>query len=382
MAIKVNNLYVDEAYSPIVVKALWANQVLIPGITYTDKYYERAGKIYIHKEIKGVVNPGAPGRDFSSQNAEDGLVEILVNQNFSRDKKIYGVQLAQVQYDVVASQVDLVGREIGAGRQKTGLAFLANEASVYASNEKLTGTNVKKHLVAIRKKIVDAGGSFDYIIASTSAYAAILEDKANFVPEMNDEQLRNGIVGRYLGANVLEANALQGNVKPYGWETTYDLSKIDLIAGSADAFSVVDQLDLLRVRDSENFNGVRVQGEANCGFKVLSPEAIVVKLNDGTVNTNENTFYVEAETGTTTKTVLVELLNGKFADTLAHTDFTVIGSSTSAVALSEDKTVATLTLADANTDIVITAIATTKIVGYDVDINNVSGLPLVVKTAA
>ena len=55
MSIKVNYLYVDEAYSPIVAKALWANQCLIPGITYTDKYYERAGKIYIHKEIKGTV---------------------------------------------------------------------------------------------------------------------------------------------------------------------------------------------------------------------------------------------------------------------------------------------------------------------------------------
>ena len=67
--------------------------------------------------------PEHRGRDFTSQHAEDGLAEISVIKTLT-ETKIYGVQLAQVSYDVIASQVDdLVGREIGTGRQKLDLHF-------------------------------------------------------------------------------------------------------------------------------------------------------------------------------------------------------------------------------------------------------------------
>lgn len=279
MGIKINNLNVDEAYSPIVEKALFEDTVLIPGVTYTDKYFENAGKIYIHKESKQSISAGAPGRDFVSTNVADTLVEIPVNQNFQSDKKIYNVQVAQVGYDVIASQVDLTGKEIGSARQKVGLVKMAKEATDLEDTTTITSLNVKKMFTKIRKELRDNGSRFDFAIVSTSVYAAILEDKANFAPSMNDEQLKSGIVGRYLGADILEGNALSGLVKPHGDQTAYDLTLVDVIAGQNDAFAIVDQIDMLRAKDSENFNGVRVQAEANCGFKVVNPDKLIVKLH-------------------------------------------------------------------------------------------------------
>ena len=50
MAIKYNSLNVDEKYSGILEPNLYYNNVLVPGVTCTDKYETGpAGQIYVHK---------------------------------------------------------------------------------------------------------------------------------------------------------------------------------------------------------------------------------------------------------------------------------------------------------------------------------------------
>lgn len=279
--LKINDLNVDIAYSPIVIKALFEDTVLVPERTYTTDVVERAGKVYFHVESKDTVVAGAPGRAFSDVDVADTLKELPYNQNFQISKKIYGVQVASVKFDLVASQVDLVGKSLKSAVQKVGLVIMAKDSTDYNDTTAITKDNVTSYIIGARKKLRDAGARMDYIIASTSVYAAILGDKEKFSPTVNDEQLKMGIVGRYLGADVYEANGLTDTAVTLNGDTTYeyDLTKIDFIAGQTDGFVVGRQLDMLRVKDSELFNGVKVQGELNCGFMVTNSSKIVTKFN-------------------------------------------------------------------------------------------------------
>lgn len=279
MGIKINNLNVDEAYSPIVEKALFEDVVLIPGLTYTDQFVEKAGKIYVHKEIATNINPKAVGSDFADETVKDDLAELTIDQSFQFSKKIYGVQANAVKYDVVASQMDLGTKESAQSRQKVGLAYMAKKGTDFKDTTAITASNVRSQCTKIRKALRDNGARLDYWIVNTSVYAAMLEDKNAFAPTLNDEQLRQGIVGRYLGAPVLEANAFQGTITPNGWAKAYDLSKIDIIAGASDALAISDLLSALRVLDGRTFVGTLCQGEVDSGFMVANAKKLIVKFN-------------------------------------------------------------------------------------------------------
>ena len=60
MAIKYNELNVDEKYSGIFEPNLYYNPVLVPGVTCTDKYETGpAGQIYVHKLTTSAVTPAS-----------------------------------------------------------------------------------------------------------------------------------------------------------------------------------------------------------------------------------------------------------------------------------------------------------------------------------
>ena len=97
MAIKYDQLNVDEKYSGILEPNLYFNPVMVPGVTFTDKYQTGpAGQIFVHKITTSAVEAGTPGRDFSDAKMSDALVPIQLNNNFQRSYKIYGVQAAAV----------------------------------------------------------------------------------------------------------------------------------------------------------------------------------------------------------------------------------------------------------------------------------------------
>ena len=90
MAVIYNTQYVDEKYLSIIEPNLYLKSVLIPGVTFTDKYTAQAGGIFIHKLGGGIatgVVPGKPGRDFSDEIVEDTLIQAVFNNNFQKIKK-------------------------------------------------------------------------------------------------------------------------------------------------------------------------------------------------------------------------------------------------------------------------------------------------------
>ena len=100
MAVLYGKQHVDEKYSSTIEPNLYSDTVLIPGVTYTDKYeIGPAGGIYVHKIDGGnKVTVGTPGRDFVDENAEDTLIAMIFNNNFQKSRKIYGVQANAVSF--------------------------------------------------------------------------------------------------------------------------------------------------------------------------------------------------------------------------------------------------------------------------------------------
>ena len=84
--------------------------------------------------------------------------------------------------------------------------------------------------------------------------------------------------------NIIECDSFdKSGVKYYdngGNERTVDLSKIDIIVGASEQFAVVDNFNMYRLIDSENFAGTKAQVEINSGFRVMTAGCIQVKKNN------------------------------------------------------------------------------------------------------
>ena len=126
MAVLYGSQNVDEKYSKAIEPNLYTDTVLIPGVTYTQKYMEGpAGGIFVHKLDSGnAVEPGVPGRDFTDEAASDALIPIVFNNNFQKSRKIYGVQAAAVSFamaeEYLADSLNITKE----GRQYSGLACI------------------------------------------------------------------------------------------------------------------------------------------------------------------------------------------------------------------------------------------------------------------
>lgn len=282
MAIKYGNQYVDEKYSPIVEPNLYADTVLIPGVTYTDKYEDGpAGQIVVHKLDSDAVVTKAPGSNFSDEAAKDELININLNNCFQKSRKIYNVQANAVAFNIGEEYLADSIKAVRDGRQDSALACLVYEAT----DSTASGATASAILLAMRKEVRDAHAKPTFALCSTTKYAALLSElglKAN-----DDEAIRNGELFRRFGLAIIECDGFDNATAKYrdnaGTERTVDLTNIDFIVGAGEAFSVIDNVDMVRIIDSENFNGVKAQVEVNTGFKVTNSAAIVVKATSGSV---------------------------------------------------------------------------------------------------
>lgn len=282
MAVTYGNLNVDEKYASIVEPNLYYNSVFAPGKTFTDKYEQGpAGGIYVHKLDTAAITVGTPGRDFSDVTASDSLIQIVLNNNFQQSKKIYGVQAAAVAINLANEELSVATAEVAEAWNAAGLACLVTEGTTASSTASITKSSVKKAVLDARKQIVEAKGRADVLLASPATFACILEAAGSeYIPQANEYINRTGSVGQWLGLTVVECAGLAAaNGKYYnaaGSLTTASFSGVDFIMYNKEAFSIVTNVDVARIVDSENFNGSKAQVEMNSGFKVTSAAQVVV----------------------------------------------------------------------------------------------------------
>ena len=286
MAIKYNSQYVDEKYLPILEPNLYTDTVLIPGVTYTDKYVTGpAGQLFVHKLTKGdVITPGNPGRDFNNEAAEDNLIAIQLNNNFQKSIKIYGVQENAVDFNMGESYMQMAIEVVRESRQYSGLACLVNEGTADSDTTAVTtGAGAVAKLIELRKMIKDNHGKANYALVSTEIYALLLNELG--LREVYDPAIRTAEMMNRFGLRIMECNSFDESAAKYidytGTTKTVDLSNVEFVVGYNEAFSIVPNLEAMRMKDPSAFIGTLAQVEMNMGFRVTSPDQVIVKLNNG-----------------------------------------------------------------------------------------------------
>lgn len=273
MAIKYNSQNVDETYSDKLEANLYFGGVLVPGVTCSDDFVEGpAGGIYVHKLSTSSAEPGKPGRDFTDEETSDDLIQIVLNNNFQKSKKIYNVQAAAVSAGLKDAQLAAAQAEVREGWCLSGLGCLIQEGKAATDTATVTADNCVSLVIDARTEIVKEKGTANVVMCSPEFYAAVLKAAGkDFTPSTNDRIKTSGQVGYYLGMTWVEANGLGGTIKYYdytGTLKTVDTSKTDFVIYNYETLSVVSNIDMARLIDSEMFNGCKAQVEQNTGYRV------------------------------------------------------------------------------------------------------------------
>ena len=280
---KYNSLNVDEKYSRILEPNLFFDTPFVPGVTYTDKYQEGpAGQIYVHKLSTSAVEPGTPGRDFTDEATADELIPIAINNNYQKSKKIYGVQAAAVAFPVANEQLSLATMEVREGRQQSANACLVTEGTTSA--EKTAITSAKNAIIAERTAISKAKGKADVILCAPDFFGQLLEEIGKeYTPVVNDRVAATGAIGTWFGFTIIEDNGLSATNAKYintaGTTKTAAFAGVDFVMYNHEALSIIDNLEGMRIVDSENFVGSKAQVEVNTGFKVTNPALVRVRTH-------------------------------------------------------------------------------------------------------
>ena len=281
MGVKYGNLNVDEKYSSAIEPNLYSDTVLIPGVTYTQKYQEGpAGGIFVHKLDGGnEVVPGTPGREFTDEAAKDDLIPIVFNNNFQKSRKIYGVQAAAVSFALAEEYLADALNMTKEGRQYSGLACMVQEGTVSSNTTAVTDSTAVEVLTSLRKQIKDNKGKANFAMVSTDIYAMLL--KLLGLATVMDPAIVSGELLKRFGLSILECNSFDKEDAKYydstGTLKTVDLTDVEMIVGYNEAVSILDNFEMYRLIDSENFAGSKAQVEYNTAFKVNSPKQLIIK---------------------------------------------------------------------------------------------------------
>lgn len=287
MALRIGaNATVATGMSPIVEAGLYADAIFIDGVTFTSQYnIGSAGQIQVVKYAGGRgVKPGTPGANFTDRDYTNTVIDINVNNSFKDSVKVPNYFEATIPNDLKMSKVLEVTMKTGTGRQESALAALVDQGTVSANTDALTVENIKSTVIDMRSDLRKKHAKPNVVIASVDAYALMLAVAGkDYLPMYNDNVIRQGKVGMWLGMIWIEADLLDGSTSDYqylnesGVATTVDTSKVDFIMYDFMAFSLIDRLDALRVKESERFVGSLVQEEIVSGFKVTNEDCVLVK---------------------------------------------------------------------------------------------------------
>lgn len=281
------SVYVNENYSKIVEPNLYFDAVFQPGKTYNDQFQGDAnsGLVKVYKlSADGVQDPQTPASDFTHTNAANELIDVRLNNAQRKSKKIYKVQANAVPFAMAESYLSVAVTDCKEGWQASGLACLAHEGTVMEDTAAITKANIKSKVIEARKVARKGKAVPNVVMASVDVYSTMLEAAGDqYTPVTNDTMTSTGQVGKWLGMLWVECNQMILTAAKYydyaGTLQTEDLSAIDFIMYDWHAFSLIDNLEEIRVIDSENFVGSLAQVEINTGYRVTTSEKVVVKKN-------------------------------------------------------------------------------------------------------
>ena len=302
---------VDTAFSRVLVKNLFKDQTFRPGITFTDKYNERAGQIYARRlgKISVAVQSAtsANGLRLVHTNTADSLVLIQKNDHISVSEENFDLveqlrasgkaadkmvevteafaEKVQMQYMGYLLQAPATTGQVGVGGAMTtvdsGGDTLATTAALVSS------------VLAAREQIRVNGGTADTLIISPSMETLLLANALTpgnaFIPETNEEWLRTGNIGRLYGMRVYSSNLLgdgtpleipvAGNALP----NTGNPALTDFVIYDHDAFAICGDINGARMINALDFFGSYAQIEGVFGGGVVNPALAYARVNAAVV---------------------------------------------------------------------------------------------------
>ncbi|MBS4967356.1 MAG: hypothetical protein KHZ73_00620 [Lachnospiraceae bacterium] len=278
---------VSEKYSGIVAPNFYFDSIFQPGLTYSDQFQgdaQGAGAVQIFRlAAKAVKDPKTPASDFTHASADNDLIPLLLNNAQQESTKIYNVQANAVPYAMADEHLAQSVQVCREGWQQSGLACLVHEGTAMSDSTAITTDNIISKIIAGRKTIRKQKASANVLLASVDTYSTMLEVAGDkFTPVKNDDIIRTGQMGYWLGMLWVECNMLDLTTaaKYYdhaGSLQTEDLSKIEYIMYDWRGFHIVDLLSMARLKDSENFNGTLAQVEIVSGYRLGDKNYAVVK---------------------------------------------------------------------------------------------------------
>lgn len=296
---KYGGSFVDERYSRIVEPLLYADNIFQPGVTYTDKYAsdagleQGAGIVKVHKLKMSDSEVQITGKNnFSNEDTEDELIDIALNNSFMKSIKLYAIVAAAVSYAMQVEYYDTLVNRVRNTWTQAGVACLVNEGTVSESTlTDYTKKTLYEDVLAERTKIRHKNGDVSVVLCSPETFAEMLfESKQAYTPAFNDSQVTAGQITRMMTWNGflwVETSMLQGDsnstlkyIQYNGTSNekkTVDASDINYVLYNAEAFSILDNLTVMRIVDTNEFPGSLAQIALNSGFKVTNKDLVVVR---------------------------------------------------------------------------------------------------------
>ena len=291
---------VDDRYSPLVEPNLFAGNVFVPGVSFTDKYQlGAAGQIMVHKPGISTVSATAPGADFTETVVKDSIITISLDKQFNRARKIYGATVASVAYEIAAAELEAALSEVReAWNLEAASAIVDADGIRVASNvTTLTAANdIYDAIVDARQELRTLKAHPDTILVSPTTYGKLLKsEEFQRSVDLDNQVIRDAYVGRIAGLNVFEYENLEDaagnltNINGGNDDITWDADNdaLEFIVYDHDALSIVTSVNVVGVWDGmPRFNGVDASVEIVSGFKLTNASRAILKIHDNDANAN------------------------------------------------------------------------------------------------
>jgi hypothetical protein len=150
------------------------------------------------------------------------------------------------------------------------LTTLVAGATAASGTDATAAADAKTAIIDVRKELKDNSAKPNVLIASTKFFAAILGFSGKeYQPNTNDEILRTGVVGTFLGIKVYESELLSDDGTAGATEfVMYD----------HDAFSILSKLIAARIIDAgKDWVGSAAQVHIKSAFTVTNADRVYKK---------------------------------------------------------------------------------------------------------
>ena len=265
------NETVDTKFSALVEPNLFPDQIFQPNLTYTEKYETDAmGQLFVRKLGKGTVDV-TTGLTFTHAQTADALISIVLDKHFKQSEAIYeAVEVARTSGSGVQKFETLMSNVKAAWQLEANNSLVAGATAAAVTTATTTSALFKTAFIAVRKELRDNDANPDVLIASTKQYAYMLDYSGKeYQPNYNDEVMRTGSVGRFLGANVYESTILADDGAA---------GSVEFVFYDHEAYSILSQLIGARIVDAgKDWVGSAAQVHIISGFKVTTAERVYKK---------------------------------------------------------------------------------------------------------